>query len=53
MVLFVFPVTFNDDDPRRGFCTVFLSVPELSVNRRLFSKNTPKNGQVLPKFTAA
>lgn len=39
------PVTFNDDDPKRGFASVYLSVPNLGITKGgIFGKAKPKEG---------
>ena len=51
-ILHLLSVTFNDDDPRKGFSTVFLTVPELAVNKRMFGlrKAAPRNAEISPEF---
>lgn len=40
------PVVFNDDDPKKGYTTLFLKVPDLSISKPVFGKGKPKNADI-------
>ncbi|KAK2153951.1 hypothetical protein LSH36_281g10092 [Paralvinella palmiformis] len=44
-------VTVNDDDPKRGYITLFLDFPELKVKRSLIGPAKPENADVTIDIT--
>lgn len=51
MAKFPGPVVFQDDDPKKGFVALTLTLPGLMT--KMFNKTDPKNGQVDPKFESS
>ena len=45
IVLFL-AVVFNDDDPKEGYTTLFLKVPDLSISKPFIGKAKPKNADI-------
>ena len=43
-------VLFKDDDPKKGFVTLILTIPHMAVKRSVFRKLQPSNGIVNVKF---
>ena len=41
--LSLYLVTFNDDDPKKGYFTLFLTLKEMKTKKAVFGKTTTKN----------
>ena len=45
-------VTFNDDDPKKGFSTIFLTIPNMKVKKGFLCDTKPVNAEVNPEYTS-
>lgn len=44
-------IVMNDDDPKKGYLTLFLTIPDMKVKKKsLFSKAEVKNGNLQVTF---
>lgn len=43
-------IVMNDDDPKKGYCTLFLTIPGLKVKKAMFGKAEPSNGTITAKI---